>query len=76
MVNEADLNEYLDEYEDANSRQKLLELLSNRLIEEMEGFDVNTERKKHDLNLLIRDLEEELHFVEQQKLDDFSPEDH
>ena len=39
-------------------RQKLLEFLTDLLSEELENFELNTERQKHDLNLLIRDLED------------------
>lgn len=66
--------EVLEEYRDANSEQKLLQLLKEKLIEEMESWDASTERQKHDLNLIIRDIEEELDYIESDKLTEFDPE--
>ncbi len=66
--------EFLEEYRDANSEQALLELLKDKLVNELESFNAATERQKHDLNLLIRDLEEELDYIESDKLAEFDPE--
>lgn len=66
--------EVLEEYRDANSEHALLQLLKEKLIEELETYEVATERQKHDLNMLIRDLEEELDYVESDKLAEFDPE--
>lgn len=69
-----ELVEYLDEYRDARSDQELLNLLKEKLVSELENFSTHTERRKHDLNMLIRDLEEELNWVENEKLSEFDPE--
>ncbi|MFB6265753.1 MAG: hypothetical protein ABEI07_01575 [Candidatus Nanohaloarchaea archaeon] len=66
--------EVLDEYRDATSEQSLLGLLKEKLVDEMESYETSTERQKHDLNLIIRDLEEELDYIESQKLAEFDPE--
>jgi hypothetical protein len=66
--------EVLEEYRDANSEHALLQLLKEKLVEELETYSAATERQKHDLNLLIRDLEEELDYVESDKLAEFDPE--
>lgn len=69
-----ELVEYLEEYRDANSEQALLELLADKLVNELENFNASTERQKHNLNILIRDLEEELDYIESDKLAEFDPE--
>lgn len=74
MAEKNELEEYLQEYKDANSSQKLLSFLKDRLIQELEDFPAEKERQKHDLNLLIRELEEELHWIESEKLSEFDPE--
>lgn len=66
--------EVLNEYRDANSEQKLLQLLKDKMIKEMENWETASERQKHDLNMLIRDLEEELDYIESEKLTEFDPE--
>ncbi|MFB6291959.1 MAG: hypothetical protein ABEI58_01035 [Candidatus Nanohaloarchaea archaeon] len=69
-----ELIEYLDEYRDANSGYALVELLKDKLVEELEQMPASSDRQKHQLNLLIRDLEEELDYVESDKLAEFDPE--
>lgn len=66
--------EVLEEYRDANSEQKLLHLLKNKLVSEMENWETGSEHQKHDLNMMIRDLEEELDYIESEKLTEFDPE--
>ncbi|MFB6245566.1 MAG: hypothetical protein ABEJ03_04445 [Candidatus Nanohaloarchaea archaeon] len=68
-----EVREVLDQYRDARSERRLIELLKNRLIEEMEGWDASSERQRHDLNMMIREIEEELDYVESQKLAEFDP---
>ena len=48
--------------------------LKQQLVEELESLDPETDSRKHELNLLIRDLEEELDYIESSKLADFDPE--
>lgn len=66
--------EVLEEYRDAHSEQKLLQLLKDKLVNEMENWETVSERQKHDLNMMIRELEEELDYIESQKLTEFDPE--
>ncbi len=73
-MEEEELIEKLEEYRDANSAYKLIDLLKEKLIEEFESIEVNTDSQKHSFNLLIRDLEEELHYIESEKLSEFDPE--
>jgi len=66
--------EVLDEYADANSEQKLIELLKEKMIDELDGWEVTSDRQKHNLNMVLRDLEEELDYIETSKLAEFDPE--
>jgi hypothetical protein len=68
------VDEALEQFRDANSEPALIELLMDKLVEELEGWDISTERQKHDLNMKIRDLEEELDYIESDKLAEFDPE--
>lgn len=69
-----ELEENIDEYRDSNSRYKAVQALKDKLIEEMEQIELETSRQEHDLNLIIRDLEEELDWIENEKLAEFDPE--
>lgn len=69
-----EVEEVLSEYRDANSASRLVNLLKQRLVEELENMSADTDRQRHELNLLIRDLEEELDWIENEKLAEFDPE--
>ncbi len=73
-MKEETLREHLEEFKDNNSRYSLLELLKNCFVEELEQVDSVTDGQKHDLNLLIREFEEELDWIESEKLSEFDPE--
>jgi hypothetical protein len=75
-MNKAELIEHIEEYRDANSEQELLKVLMDKLVEELETWPIETERQRHDLNMMIRDLEEELDYIESDKLAEFDPEAH
>ncbi|MFB6204811.1 MAG: hypothetical protein ABEJ75_04145 [Candidatus Nanohaloarchaea archaeon] len=66
--------EVLEEYRDANSDQELVRFLIDRLTAELEDFPAETSRQKHDLNMVIRELGEELDWIESEKLAEFDPE--
>lgn len=69
-----ELIECIDEYRDSNSEQELIQLLKEKLVEELESWEAVTDRQRHDLNMMIRDLEEELDYIESDKLAEFDPE--
>jgi hypothetical protein len=69
-----ELIEYIEEFRDSNSEQRLLKVLMDKLVEELEEWPVETEHQRHDLNMMIRDLEEELDYIESDKLAEFDPE--
>ncbi len=73
-MKEETLIEYLEEFKDSNSQHELLELLKNYFIEELGQIEPVNDRQKHDLNLFIRELEEELDWIESEKLSEFDPE--
>lgn len=73
-MEEDELREVLQEYEDANSPSQLMEFLKDELIQKLEEFPADTDRKKHSLNLIIREIEEELDWIENEKLTEFDPE--
>lgn len=73
-MNREELTEVLDEYEDANSAAELVRFLTDKLIEELENFPADSDKQKHELNLMIRDLEEDLDWIESDKLAEFDPE--
>jgi hypothetical protein len=68
------VEEALEQFRDANSEPELIDLLAEKLVEELESWDASTDRQRHDLNMKIRDLEEELHYIESEKLAEFDPE--
>lgn len=73
-MKENELHEFLDEYKDRRTQYKLIKLLKDRLISELEDFEASSEKQKHDLNMIIRDVEEELDWIEGDKLSEFDPE--
>lgn len=73
-MKESELQEVLQQYEDANSATQLMEFLKDELIEKLEEFPADSDRQKHNLNLIIREIEEELDWIENEKLTEFDPE--
>jgi hypothetical protein len=73
-LSKEEIIEILGEYRDAHSGVKLVQLLKGQLVMEMEQMEVTTDRQRHELNLIIRDLEEELDYIESEKLSEFDPE--
>lgn len=66
--------EVLEEYGDAHSEQKLIQLLKEELIRHLENKNTETDSQKHELNMVIREIEEELDWIENEKLAEFDPE--
>lgn len=69
-----DIDATLDEYRDEANRRKLVQLLTDRLIREMDDMPAETDTDRHRLNLVIRELEEEIDWIESEKLSGFDPE--
>jgi len=47
--------------------------LKEDLVKNIENCDVETSKNKHDLNIFIQELEDELHRLESEKLYDYNP---
>lgn len=73
-MEESELREVLQEFEDANSATQLMNFLKDELIEKLEEFPTDNDSQKHNLNLVIREIEEELDWIENEKLTEFDPE--
>lgn len=69
-----DIDATLDEYRDEANRRKLVQILTDRLIREMDDMPAETDTDRHRLNLVIRELEEEIDWIESEKLSGFDPE--
>jgi signal recognition particle GTPase len=69
-----EVKEVLEEYGDANSEQQLIQLLKDELIKQLGRKNAETDSQKHELNLVIRQIEEELDWIENEKLAEFDPE--
>ncbi|QKQ98519.1 hypothetical protein GKQ38_03260 [Candidatus Nanohaloarchaea archaeon] len=74
MEDREQIEALLSEYRDANSPLEEAEFLKDKLVEALEEAPSRTETQKHNLNLLIRDIEEELDWIENEKLAEFDPE--
>lgn len=74
MDNKKEIEALLNEFRDANSVLEEAQFLKDKLVEALEETAARTEAQKHKLNLLIRELEEELDWVENEKLAEFDPE--
>jgi hypothetical protein len=69
-----DLEEAVEEFREDNSQVRLLQTLKDLLVEEMEEFPTrDSDANEHKLNMLIRDLEENLDSIENEKLGDWDP---
>lgn len=74
MEDREQIEALLSEYRDANSVLEEAEFLKDKLVQALEEVPARTEAQKHNLNLLIRELEEELNWTENEKLAEFDPE--
>jgi hypothetical protein len=73
-MNRRELGSALEEFRGENSRLKLLQELKKFLIQEMEDFPTReSDANEHKLNMLIRDLEEDLDRIENEKLGEWDP---
>lgn len=73
-MEEPELREVLDEYADKNTEKKLVEFLKEELTRRLKSISAESDSQRHDLNLLIREIEEDLDWIESEKLAEFDPE--
>jgi|AntDeeMetagen285_2_1112576.scaffolds.fasta_scaffold11639_2 hypothetical protein len=73
-MQKSELKELLQEYEDANSSARLIDFLKDQLIQSLEDFPAEKDNQKHRLNMIVREIEQELDWIENEKLAEFDPE--
>lgn len=65
----------LEEFKEEASSVEVLRVLVNEFVTELEDFDVEaSDSNEHRLNMVIRDLEEDLDRIENDKLAEWDPE--
>ncbi len=70
------LEEAVEEFREENSDLKVLQRLNDLLVGELEDFSLSeTDINEHKLNMIIRNLEEDLDRIENEKLHDWNPEE-
>ncbi|MFB6116531.1 MAG: hypothetical protein ABEK10_03375 [Candidatus Nanosalina sp.] len=71
-----ELKEAVGKFRSRNSELKTLQRLKDLLVEEMDDFDLgDSDTNEHKLNMIIRNLEEDLDRIESEKLHDWNPEE-
>jgi hypothetical protein len=69
-----ELEEAVQEFQEDNSRIRTLQVLKDFLVSGMKEFPAKeSDANEHKLNMLIRDLEEDLDKIENEKLGDWDP---
>lgn len=70
------LEKAVQEYRKQNSDLRTLHQLKDLLVREMEDFSLGeSDTNEHKLNMVIRNLEEDLDRIESEKLHDWNPEE-
>lgn len=65
----------LEEFREEASSVSVMQFLKEELVDEIESFPVeDSDSNEHQLNMVIRGLEEDLDLVENRKLGDWDPE--
>jgi chromosome segregation ATPase len=68
------IRERLDEIESSESSLSAVDTLKEHLLSRIRDLNTSSEGGRHRLNMLIRELDEELDRLENQKLGDWDPE--
>jgi len=72
----SDFDEAVEQLKDDHSDLRVLQQLKNALVTELEDFSLSeTDINEHKLNMIIRNLEEDLDRIESEKLHDWNPEE-
>ena len=70
-----DFEATLEKFREEASSVEVLRVLVNEFVRELEDFDVTeSDSNEHRLNMIIRDLEEDLDRIENDKLAEWDPE--
>ena len=70
-----EVEEALEDFREEASSVSVMQFLRDELVDEMNDFPVeDSDSNEHQLNMIIRGLEEDLDLVENRKLGDWDPE--
>lgn len=70
------LEEAVESFREENSDLKVIQNLKDLLVRELEGFSLSEKDiNEHKLNMIIRNLEEDLDRIENEKLHHWNPEE-
>lgn len=70
------IDKAVEKKREESSDLRVLQELKNKLVEELEDFSLSeTDINEHKLNMIIRNLEEDLDRIENEKLRDWNPEE-
>lgn len=70
------LDEAIEDLKSQNSNLRVLHKLKNALVTELDDFSLSeSDINEHKLNMIIRNLEEDLDRIESEKLHDWNPEE-
>lgn len=73
-MEKSELMEVLDQYRDSESDLELVRVLKEKMVQVLDSVDVDSDSRRHDLNMMMRDIEEELDYIESEKLAEYDPE--
>lgn len=74
-MNREEFEDALEEFKEDNSEVIVLQTVKDFLVQEMDYFPTGEDdANEHKLNMLIRNLEEDLDRIESEKLRDWDPE--
>lgn len=61
-----------------NSKDNIQSIKKSKkeLIEQIDNLEINSQKQEFSLNKILRNLESEIHRIEQEKLEDYNPETH
>lgn len=70
------LDEAIEDLKSQNSNLRVLHRLKDALVTELDDFSLSeSDINEHKLNMIIRNLEEDLDRIESEKLHDWNPEE-
>lgn len=70
------IDKAVEKKREESSDLRVLQELKDKLVEELEDFSLSeTDINEHKLNMIIRNLEEDLDRIENEKLRDWNPEE-
>lgn len=68
------LDEAVEQLRKDKNHLEIIRMLKNKLAEELKNFEITSDNAEHHLNLIVRETEEELDHIENEKLVNYDPE--